>query len=271
MSHRTRRWWNIFGKLIDAIAEAVAERIPAESSLRSDVERMLEVLDNRADITAFAMARADEMLEKLKAELVNHDALGLQAEQFITDHDEEAAQRCVTLQLKSAQEITRLQNEYLRLQAEAENATAIFLEQKAKVDERVIALPLLQADARLIRAQEKIARDVEHLSLTSPQSSFDQTARELLVRRKQQENRQFLLSDPNVQLDRRIHDSLEQANIQKAMDALKRKMDRPGAVHAEYDVTPSDPVTSAQKLIEAPRYKGILPGPAQKKPEERGR
>jgi hypothetical protein len=75
MARGQRSWWNIFGKFWDSIMDALAERIPQESSLQTDAEQMLEVLDMKADAASFAMARADEMYERLVVEMDNYPGL----------------------------------------------------------------------------------------------------------------------------------------------------------------------------------------------------
>lgn len=262
MGRRSRRWWNIIGKMWDAIMDNMSESIPVESRLRSDAEQMLEALDLKADATSFSMARADEVRARLQTELENHEGLGRQAEQFLRTGDEEAAQRCVTLQLASAKEVLRLKNEYAALQQEAEATAAAFLAKKREVDSRVAELPRLQEDARMIEMQERVSRMTDQLSLDTAQTSFDGAARELRIRKSQLANRQMLTADPNAELDERIRRSLGEQEIAQAMAALRQRIAQTaGAAPAQLPA--GDDVTAAQKLLEAPRYQGILSLPSR--------
>lgn len=259
MARGQRSWWNIFGKFWDSIMDALAERIPQESSLQTDAEQMLEVLDMKADAASFAMARADEMYERLVVEMDNYDALGRQAELFLRDEDEEVAKRCVALQLQAGKEISRLKTDYEVLQREAEQMVTAFREKKSRVDERIADLPNLQADMRLIRAQEKIQRTAEQFGLEGAQTSFDQTAREVRIRKLQLQNRELLTADPQAELDRRIRATLGDKQIEAAMQELHMKIsEKP--ITVEVKAIEEDPVALARKLIEAPRYAGLLAG-----------
>ena len=257
MAKRHRSWWNIFGKFWDSIMDSLAERIPQESSLQTDAERMLEVLDMKADAASFAMARADEMYERVLVEMDNHDALGRQAEFFLRDEDEEAARRCVALQLQAGKEISHLKTDYEVLQREAEQMVTAFLDKKSEVDERLVDLPKLQGDMRLIRAQEKIQRTSEQLSLEGAQTSFDQTAREVRIRKLQLQNRELLTADPQAELDRRIRASLGDKQIEAALQELRLKISEQ-PIEVEVKAIAEDPVALARKGLEAPRYEGLL-------------
>jgi len=236
---------------------------------------MLEALDLRAEAVSFSMARADAKFAELKNELENHEALGRQAEEFLRAGDEEAAERCVALQLQSAKAVERLKKEYEALQREAEQGAQEFLEKRRALEERVAQIPQLHEDARLIRAQEKIERATAKFSLESAERSFDETAREIRIRKLQLQNRTLLTSDPNAQLDRRIRESLERKEIAEAMAALRKKSFGEPTVDAEFVETrdlasvlvEEDPVSSAQKLLAAPRYQGILPAAATRSKE----
>jgi phage shock protein A len=263
-----RRLWNLFGKVVDAVVNALSDRIPSESSLTSDAERMLEALDLRAEAVSFSMARADAKFEELKNELENHEALGRQAEEFLRAGDEEAAERCVALQLQSAKAVERLKKEYEALQREAEQSAQEFLDKRRALEEKIVQIPQLHEDARLIRAQEKIERATAKFSLESAERSFDETAREIRIRKLQLQNRTLLTSDPNAQLDRRIRESLERKEIAEAMAALRKKGFGGPIVDAEFKVIEEDPVASARKLLEAPRYQGILPLAAARSRQE---
>jgi phage shock protein A len=257
MAKRHRSWWNIFGKFWDSIMDSLAERIPQESSLKTDAERMLEVLDMKADAASFTMARADEMYERLLVEIDNHDALGRQAELFLRDEEEEATRRCVALQLQAGKEVSRLKTDYEVLQREAEQMLTAFLDKKSEVDERLADLPKLQADMRLIRAQEKIQRTAEQLSLEGAETSFDQTAREVRIRKLQLQNRELLTADPQAELDRRIRASLGDKQIEGALQELRLKISEQ-PIEVEVKAIAEDPVVLARKVLEAPRYAGLL-------------
>jgi phage shock protein A len=259
--------WHLFGKVVDAIVNTLSDRIPSESGLTSDAERMLEALDLRAEAVSFSMARADAKFDELKNELENHEALGRQAEEFLRAGDEEAAERCVALQLQSKKAVERLKKEYEALQGEAEQSAQEFLEKRRALEEKIAQIPQLHEDARLIRAQEKIERATAKFSLEGAERSFDETAREIRIRKLQLQNRTLLTSDPNAQLDRRIRESFERKEIADAMAALRKKSFAEPTVDAEFEVIEEDPVSSAQKLLAAPRYQGILPAAATRSKE----
>jgi phage shock protein A len=255
---REERGKNVLGKVQDWLVGAVADKVPPEHALESDAGRMMEDLNAVADVASFAMARADDKYHDLTSAIARHEALGEQAGEFLRAGDEEAARRCVALQLETAQDMKTLQEEYSSLQDDAERKAQQFLERKQAVDERVNKLPQLQDEARMNRMQEKLEATASTLSLESAERSFDKAAREIDLKKKQLMNRDRLTADPNAELDRRIQHTLKENEIDRAIAALRQKIGDQ-TIEAEIVSVEEDPVASARKLVEAPRYKGILP------------
>ena len=85
------RFRSIFGKLFRALGDWLSDRTPQRSSLEYDAQQMLQGLDLKADATSFAMARADDLHEKLQAEVENCESLDREAAKFLSeDHEQEA-------------------------------------------------------------------------------------------------------------------------------------------------------------------------------------
>ncbi len=254
-----RRTRNVFFAWWDSVLDAVLGRVPTESRLRTEAERMNEGLSLKANAASFAMARADEARELLAAELENHEALGQQAEQLLRSGDELSAKRCLTLQLASGKEVERLRADYTQRQQEAETSAASFLNEKEDVGRRIEELPALQQDALVMQMQERIQREASVFSLESAKNQFDAVARELRLKKKQAANRMLLESDPNAELDRRITATLGHQKVTAALAALKQKIAARGdVVEAEYELVDDSSVQSARALLDAPRYQGIL-------------
>jgi phage shock protein A len=251
----------IFGKLWTWFVGYLSEKVPAETKLQADLEGMLKGLDAKADAVSFSMARAEDAQEKLRLEVENHDALELQATQFMTDGDEEAAQRLVTLQLQSRKEIERLATEYQTLLQEAERNVEVYQKLKAEVDKRRRELPRLQDESRIIKAEEEFQRISGRFSLTSAQGSFDETARQIRMKKLQVQNKQLLDADPHAELDKRIERTLQGKELETAMRELRQKVGRGIQTVIVEDV---DAVSSARKLLEAPRIVLALPSFKQK-------
>jgi hypothetical protein len=248
---------SLLGSLWNAIRRFLDDRPAGGPDLRGAAERMLELLDQRADAASLAMALADEAYERLQAEMENHEALGRQAEEFLRESDEEAAARCVALQLQSAKQIARLKDRYQTIQREAESNVAAFRRHQGEVDRRLTEMPELEQDERLVRAQERI-RDLTRLSLESPQTAFDHAARELRIRQRQLQGKSVLTADPHAELDRRIEAATDRRELEGAMRALRRRVGLPDADGAEIVVEVRlDPVTEARRLLAAPRFQSL--------------
>jgi len=229
----------------------------SETTLQNSAQEMLRTLELQADATAFAMARADDARNKLQSELDNYESLRREAEAFLRNGDEQGARRLVALQLQSAEKIKSLKADYELLQREAEQKVIQYRKAETEVNKRIEALPKLQQDAQLLREEERIERATSKFSLESPQTAFDKVERELDIRRKQIQNRSLLTTDPNAELDLRIQEAIGQRKIEEAMDVLRKKINE-SAVDVEFStVQDSDPVFEAQKMLEAPRYRGM--------------
>jgi len=251
----------IVRKWKDALLMFAAGGIPKESSLETDAKNMLSELDRRADVVSFRMARADEAKGKLQKELENYEALGKQAESYLREGNKAYAQRTVVLQLESKKTIEALQQEYQSLQREAESNAAFFISKRKEVKERVKLLPQLQLDARIVKADKEIAKLSNEFNLDSAKNQFDKTAQEIRIQKLQLANRQLLTSDPNAELDQKIRQSLQNREVEIAMQELAKRIENSGnVVDAEF-VSNEDSVLQAKKLLEAPRYNdlGLLP------------
>ncbi len=256
---------NVIRRLLDENNDAVP-------NLRAAAEQMLQALDARSNAAALSMALADEAYGKLQRELENHEALGRQAGDFLRDGEEEAARRCVALQLESAGTVQTLTERYQTLQKQAEGNATAFRRQQKEAQDRVNQLPELEQDERLLAAAEKVA-DFMKISLTNPQSAFDRAMQEIRIRQRQLAGKEVLTSDPNAELDRRIREKTDQKKLDAAMAELRTKIGATETVDAEFTVVPNrdDPVSAARKLLEAPRYAGLaLPNRREPLPIPRG-
>src|SRR3989344_3814354 len=246
-----RRYWTAFLDLLN-------EFIPTRVHLRDSAEQMLSILDVKADAVSFAMAQADQSYENLQAEVLNHEGLSREATHFLREKNEAAAKRCLALKLQSEESIKRLKTIYGSRQQEAEAAVVAFRTQKKEVEERVAKLPELEHEVRLIEMQEQIQKKEQRLSLEAPRASFDGLGQGLEIKKAQLRNRELLLSDPNAKLDLEIKEASEHRRLEEAFEKLKQQVGfgEGSAIEAEFseDTTVSD----AQKLLEAPRYSGLL-------------
>lgn len=255
-----RKKWNLLSRLIDVLFSWVEERIPLESKLKADAEQMLQALNLKADATSFAMSRADMARETLTKNLQEYEALERQAKEFLREQDKEAAERCVVLQLQAKKEIERLTLEYQQLQHEAEQLAAEFAEQKVTTEEKVREVPRLQQDLRLINAQEKLEQARAQFSIEGAEYSFDATAQEIEIRKRQLTNKTLLASDKNARLDARIRGSLQQKEISDTLKALEEEVFQEGVIDAEYSAPKEQKslIDQARKALEAPRYPNTL-------------
>lgn len=254
-------------KMWDAVMDAGEARVPTVSSLRSDADRMFEALGLQADATSLAMTLADEKYGQLETVVRMHEDLGRQAESFRRQGMTAEAERSIEQQLECERRIARLKGEYAPLQADAERHAESYRARKREVDARVVAIPALQDDQRLIEAQERVARAVEEHTLRNAQSSFDETAKGIEQRKRQLANRAALTADPNARIDRTIEESLKRSQIEERLAALDKKIaEGDQVIEAEFTVIPTDPLAEARQLLAAPRFMGILP---EKTSEER--
>ncbi|MBS3902956.1 MAG: hypothetical protein KGZ30_01105 [Anaplasmataceae bacterium] len=260
--------WQFLVSIRQAWRRFVTEGEDVGPNLRQAAEDMLQILDRRSEAASLSMALADEAFDKLQDEIANHEGLGRQAEEFLREGDEEAAQRCVALQLQSAETIKRLKERYERLQHDAETNVSLFRNQRDEVEMRVTQLPELEEDERLLRAQETVA-ELSRLSLSNPRSAFDQAAQAVRVRQKQLLGKEMLMQDPNAELDQRIRAATDKRQLDQAMAALRQKVGQPASdsIDAEFTVVgDDDPVTSAKKLLEVPRFRALLPSTPAREP-----
>lgn len=266
---RLPRLFRLIGSIFDAFTNWISDAIPKESQLTTVAQQMYDELDLRANATSLKMALADQKREELARELANHEALDREARDFFRQGKKLEERRCVTLKLRSAKQIEKLKKEYERLQLEAERASGEFLVKKTAVEEKISQIPRIQQDARLIRMQEKIENLSGRFDLESGERLFDETAEELRIKKLQLENRAILTSDPNIELDRSIRTSIEEKEIEKAIKELEHQELAESAIEAEFTpVVTEDSISSAHKLLEAPRYQGLFSEANRKKEEK---
>jgi hypothetical protein len=250
---------DVLRKKWDSFVNFLGTSVPKESSLETDAKNMLGELDRHAEVVSFRMARADEARAKLEKELENYEALGKQAESYMRDGNEPYAKRTVVLQLESKKAVAAFQLEYQALQKEAESHVSNFITKRDEAKERVKTLPQLQQDARLIKADEEIVKLAGEFDLDSAKNQFDKTAQEIRIKKLQLQNRQLITSDPNAELDQKIRASLQDREVETAMKALAEKVQSTpeNVIEAEYTQA-EDPTLAAKKLLEAPRYDGLI-------------
>lgn len=254
---RLGRLFGLVGKFWDAFVDLVADKVPRDSGLRSDVQMLFTALGVKADATSFAMARADAKHEELEAEVRNYQALGRQAEEFLRDGDRESAERCITLQLQAKKDVERLTNDYEAVQRDATAQVDDFIAKRTEIDTRAERLPQLQADERYIRAQQKFEQVASRFDSASAVRSFDGKEEEIRLEKRALQNKVLLTADPHAELDRKIKETLTHREIQQAMANLEKRVVSGGPIDAEFEEV-ADPVAEAQKLLEAPRYTGLL-------------
>lgn len=259
---------NALRKLWDALWDWVEGKVPQESSLRTDAERMLEAASAHADAASLSMALADQKREELAREIANYEALGHNAAELLGQNDETGAERCAALRAISARKMALLEQEYTGLQTRAEQAAATFVNEKAEVDRRVEQLPQLQADAQMVRLTERALSLTEQLSLLEAKSSFDRSSRELEVRKLQVANRGLLTGNAHAAVDARIRQQLEAGSIEREMLKIRELAARQPK-DAEFEVLDEDSAARARKLLERPRYEGILRLPSRTETRER--
>lgn len=162
----------------------------------------------------------------------------------------------MALQLQSRKEIEKLTSEYQDLQQEAEQNIAAWQDLKAQVEERRKALPKLRDDARALKNEEEFQRIAGRFSLRNARDSFDETAREIQMKKLQAQSRNALEADPHADLDKRIQRALQGQELEDAMQALRQKVGRGTQTVV---VVKEDSVAAARKLLEAPRANPALP------------
>lgn len=256
MPKRTRRWWNVLGKMWDAMIDFVEESVPTESSLRSDLRSMYDALEARADATSLSMTLADQKRTELEIELSNFTSLERSAEQFVDDSVK--LRRLAALLLQSKRRIETLKTEYASLQKQAEIQVKGFLDKKGEVKTREAELPRLEQDLELIRVEEHIQKLESQFDFEGADQSFERTRREIEARKLSLTNKALLAADPNADLDREIRQALGEQEVEQEMEALQKKIrDDQGIIDIDA-VEVVDPVVSARQALEAPRYAGLL-------------
>lgn len=241
----TRAWWYITGKEPPTPREAL-----------QDMYRGVEV---QAEATSFAMARADDLYERLEAEIANNEALQREAENFMRERNQMAAQRCVTLRVQSDEKIARLRAEYEQTQQRAEQSVVQFRKNENELKIRAEALPEVEERRQIVVMGERIQKRLASFSMDNPQRAFDQAARELRIRERQLTNRQLLADDPNAELDLKIRQAVGDRKVAEAMEELQKKVAAEGDIIEGEVVRPKElnQATEARKLLEAPRYSGL--------------
>lgn len=229
-------------------------------SPREALADMYKGLEIQGDATSFAMARADDLYERLETEITNNEALNREAENFLREGNQEAAQRCVTLRVQSDAKIEQLKSSYAEAQKDAEQKVVMFRKSQGDVEVRHEALPQIEEQQHIVAMGERIQKKLASFSMDNPQRAFDQAARELRVRERQLANRQLLATDPNAELDLRIRQAVGERKVAAAMEELRSK------IAAEGDIIEGQVVKSveidhaagqARQLLEAPRYSGL--------------
>lgn len=251
---------NLWKRVVNFLNGVSENSVTKAEQLKSNAKGMMESVNLLADATSYSMALADEKRKELAEEVEKFEALKAQAEDFLSTGDEEGAKRCVFLQIQAEAKISRLQEEYRQLQSEAENNVEQLYAKKRDVDARVAEIPNLQETARANEIRKKIEDNFSPFKLESAASSFDEAAREIRVKSLQLQNKAMLGSDPNARIDRQIQDAALRKRVSDEMENLRARVAEGKTVVSEEKKKQLDTsVSSAKNLLEAPRYKGVLP------------
>jgi hypothetical protein len=252
MSQRTRKWWDVLGKIFDLIRNNLDDSIPERSSVRSDLEKMEEALKKYAEPVSFAMALADQKHKELKNEITRYDALVSEVEYFVGQNEEVAAKRCIFLKRQSAEKIQFLTDDFKRLQSQADEKAKDYAIKRNELAERAKNSVGMLEQVRLIESEKHIIDTGKLRVFEEAKSSFDDSAKNIELEHLKAKNQTLLSSNPNESLDRSITESLEKAALEKEYTLVREKVlgiesDSPKALTA-------DPVEEAKKLLSAPRY-----------------
>lgn len=226
---------------------------------REALRDMFRGLEVQAEATSFAMARADDLYERLEAEIANNEALQREGEAFMREKNQVAAQRCMTRRLQSDEKIVRLKKQYEETQRQAETSVVQFRKNEHELNARAETLPEVEEREQIVVMGERIQKKLASFSMENPQRAFDQADRELRIRERQLTNRQLLAADPNAELDLQIRQAVGERKVAEAMEQLRQKVAAEGDV-VEGEVVQQkqlNQVSEAQKLLEAPRYSGM--------------
>lgn len=212
----------LFGKFIDEIWAEVRQ----EDVLRDNMEQMLRNLDSQRQITGLSMAHAAEARGSLTTAVEEYDALEQQATKFLQSGNRAAAERLVQLKLMKKGEIENLRLRFEQLRDQAQEAINNFKDTERQIQSRKRELPMLEADARLVRAQKEMQRLTMSSSLEAPNNAFDEAARAIRLQQHQLNNTALLSQDPNRDLDRQIRKQLESGAVEEEMKRLESRMVR---------------------------------------------
>lgn len=249
-----------FGDFID---EVWAER-RQEEVLRDNLEQMLQNLDRQRQITGLAMAQTDEARGSLATAVEEHDALEQQATKLLQKGDRASAERIVQLKLVKKGEIENLRLRFEELKSQAREAVADFQETERQVKARRRELPRLEADARLVRAQQEMQRLTSSFSLEAPSNAFDEAARTIRLQQHQLRNTALLAQDPYREIDQQIRKQLEVGAVEEEMQRLEGRMTKelPPAgevtaitLSANEDIP--DAVDAARRTLDDKDYLGL--------------
>lgn len=232
----------------------------ASRSLEEDVERMREGLQVKRSAASFAMAREQDKHAELTRELAVYESSGREAEGFVRDGREEYARRSLARQLQSKNAIEKLRSEYIAIKGEAEESVHQYRALNEQVDARLRQMPELKRDQRVIAEQEKYEALAREHGSESAEQAFDAKAQEINMRKREHENRSLLDRDPFAELDREMRERLDEKELQRAMDALRKKV-AAGDEVIEGEVVEDDPVEQTQRMLEAPRYDRLFNNP----------
>jgi len=253
MALKKRKWWNIVGLFSDWFRDSVTEAIPAEQRLESDAREMMAGLEEMSNTVSLAMALADQKRDELTKLVRDRKALETQAKHLIASGDEARAQQCVTLKIHLTEEIKRVAEDYKVAQHSAEEKLVRFRSEETKAKQRLLQLPRLKQDAKMIRQREKIEQTFSSLQLNSPTSSFDELAGELDLKKRQLDNRQQLSQGPAKDLGADVAMQLQAGKVEEEMKRLR--LEAGNVEVAEFEVI-DDTVEEAEKLLGLSRFDG---------------
>jgi phage shock protein A len=246
----------MLGRLLARVRQAWRNFTETPADFQQLVGQMREGLELQADATAFAMVRADEKYDELQSELENYESLKREAESLMREGKEVLAQRAVTLQVQSQDKIERLQKEYQNLQSQAEQKVQSFKDRESTVRDRESQVPELIIEQRMAEMEERIQRSASKYLPGGTDARFNQAERELRIRNRQLANKQLLGSDPNAALDREIKSAVGQRKIDQAMAELRARITAGTGEVVDGEII--NPAEEAKKLLQAPRYGGLV-------------
>lgn len=240
-------------KMVKILWEKVEHLFDEKPRTEDEIKEVVEILNTSKRIALLRIGRANLKLRELEAVLQNYEYTINQSKKAILNHSSKSiVRRCVIFQLQAKARLEKARTEYWKQQAIAEHKVERFLRKYLLAQEWLGRNPLngctaLECITKSMEKAIKCCQNKDH-------RLGDRVVCQVKHRKIILGNKEIYVPNQAPTFDCRLKRPIESFEIDKAIDALKKKIRKNGR-RLSNKKTFTDPIAiEAKRIIGTPRF-----------------